>query len=121
MTWVLDHLYEVAEEGPMDGGAMGVEKATDGSRGRCFLRAKHELASVALQAVVGKIAARIPDPRESSAGPSLRGGGRQVGRGPAAKAAIASRERAWRRWGEPMASSCRILSIDAHGAATRTV
>jgi hypothetical protein len=49
VTWVLDHLCEVAEEGPMDGGAMGVGKATDGSRGRCFLRARHELASVALQ------------------------------------------------------------------------
>jgi hypothetical protein len=35
----------------MDGGAMDVEKATDGSRGRCFLRARHELASVALQYV----------------------------------------------------------------------
>jgi hypothetical protein len=51
VTWVLDHLCEVAEEGPMDGGAMDVEKATDGSRGRCFLRARHELASVALQYV----------------------------------------------------------------------
>jgi len=47
-TWVLDHLRGVVEEGPMDGAAMGVEKAMDGSRGRCFLRVKHELASVAL-------------------------------------------------------------------------
>lgn len=109
-TWVLDHLREVVEEGPTDGGVMGVGTAMDVSRGRCFLRARHELASVALQAVVGKIAG----PSEFSAGLSLRGEGRQVGRVPAAKAAIVSRERAWRRWGEPMASSCRILSIDVH-------
>jgi hypothetical protein len=107
---VLDHLRGVVEEGPTDGGVMGVGTAMDVSRGRCFLRARHELASVALQAVVGKIAG----PSEFSAGLNLRGEGRQVGRVPAAKAAIVSRERAWRRWGEPMASSCRILSIDVH-------
>jgi hypothetical protein len=58
---MLDHLRGVAEEGPRDGAAMGVEKAMDGLRGRCFLRAKHELASVALQAVVSKIAGH-PNP-----------------------------------------------------------
>jgi len=48
-TWVRDHLRGVAVEGgPADGAAMDVGKAMDGSRGRCFLRAKHELASVAL-------------------------------------------------------------------------
>jgi hypothetical protein len=48
-TWVLDHLHGVVEEDPTDGGVMGVETAMDGSRGRCFLRARHELASVTLQ------------------------------------------------------------------------
>jgi hypothetical protein len=120
-TWVLDHLRGVVEEGPTDGGVMGVERAMDGSRGRCFLRARHELASVALQAVVGKIAG----PSGSSAGLSLRGEGRQVGRVPAGKpqsirgsapgAVGASR---WRRLVEFYRSTC---IADRRVTATPTV
>lgn len=120
-TWVLDHLREVVEEGPTDGGVMGVGTAMDVSRGRCFLRARHELASVALQAVVGKIAG----PSEFSAGLSLRGEGRQVGRVPAAKAAIVSRSAPgavgasrWRRLVEFYRSTC---IADRRVTATRTV
>jgi hypothetical protein len=100
---------------------MGVERAMDGSRDRCFLRARHELASVALQAVVGKIAG----PSEFSAGLSLRGEGRQVGRVPAGKpqsirgsapgAVGASR---WRRLVEFYRSTC---ISDRRVTATRTV
>jgi len=120
-TWVLDHLREMAEEGLTDGGVMGVEMAMDGSRDRCFLRARHELASVALQAVVGNIASLS----RSSAGLGLRGEGRQVGRVPAAKAAIVSRERAgavgasrWRRLVEFYRSTC---TSDKRVTATRIV
>lgn len=119
---MLDHLRGmVVEEGPTDGGVMGVETAMDGSRGRCFLRAKHELASVAFGGSTRQ------DSRSSQAQAGLAPGwvcgeeGRKAGQVPAAKAAIASSEGA--RLG-PLGRADGVVlsnSIDRRAWQTRRV